>query len=414
MLAYLKQGNNTTPYTEHVKGDHFVGDYYVAFENLLKKQKKELNISEDKDTPLMQEVQDMLEKWEKKDSEVINLWKTMNTWVLEGFEETYKKLGISFDKVYYESDTYLLGKEIVQEGLEKDIFYKKKDGSVWINLNDVNLDEKLLLRANGTSVYITQDLGTIELRQKEFNPKKTIYVVGDEQEYHFKVLKNIVKKLKRDYEIYHLSYGMIDLPSGRMKSREGTVVDADDIINEMIDKVKEKTMENNKINNISIAEQDSLFEKIGLAALKFYLLKVNPKKRITFDPNKSIDFQGDTGTFILYTYVRINSILHRITNNNICLDIKDYTFLDVEKNIIFEVSKYKNIIIESVEKLDISILSQYVLGLSKMYNKFYDCCTILNEKDICKRSIRLSISKLVIRILKHSLNILGINTVDKM
>ena len=368
MVAYLKIGGKKTPDSENIKGDHFVGDYYVAFEKIFKKQKEELKIKDDKDVPILQEAQEMLQKWEQHDRKVLNLWKKMNSWVLKGFEETYKKIGISFDKTYFESETYLLGKEIINEGLSKGIFFKKEDGSVWIDLKDVNLDEKLLLRGNGTSVYITQDLGTAELRYSEFHPEKMIYVVGDEQEYHFNVLKSILKKLGRIYanEIYHLSYGMISLPSGKMKSREGTVVDADELIAEMVAKAEEAALNSGKLMDLNKNDRYTYCEKIGLAALKFYLLKVTPQKSFTFDPNKSIDFQGDTGTFILYTYVRICSIFRKnnktIDENS---DIDIYSFSDEEKNIILTINEYRRILQESAETLNPSILAQYVLALSK-------------------------------------------------
>ena len=417
MVAYLKIGGKKTPDSENIKGDHFVGDYYVAFEKIFKKQKEELKIKDDKDVPILQEAQEMLQKWEQHDLKVLNLWKKLNSWVLKGFEETYKKIGISFDKTYFESETYLLGKEIINEGLSKGIFFKKEDGSVWIDLKDVNLDEKLLLRGNGTSVYITQDLGTAELRYSEFHPEKMIYVVGDEQEYHFNVLKSILKKLGRIYanEIYHLSYGMISLPSGKMKSREGTVVDADELIAEMVAKAEEAALNSGKLMDLNKNDRHTYCEKIGLAALKFYLLKVTPQKSFTFDPNKSIDFQGDTGTFILYTYVRICSIFRK--NNKTFdedSDIDSYSFSDEEKNIILTINEYRRILQESAETLNPSILAQYVLALSKTYNKFYDFCNILKETDINKKKIRLMITKITADILKQGLQILGIELVEKM
>lgn len=417
MVAYLKAGENKTPNSENIKGDHFVGDFYVEFEKIFKKQKENLKINDDKEVPIMQEAQKILQKWEQHDPRVLNLWKKMNFWVLKGFEETYKKIGISFDKTYFESETYLLGKEIINEGLRKGIFFKKEDGSVWVSLEEFNLDEKLLLRGNGTSVYITQDLGTAELRYSEFLPEKMIYVVGDEQEYHFNVLKNILKKLRRKYanEIYHLSYGMISLPSGRMKSREGTVVDADDLISEMILKAEDVANNNGKLKELNDKERHIYCEKIGLAALKFFLLKVNPQKRFTFDPNKSIDFQGDTGIFILYTYVRICSIFRKnneIINRND--NIFGYSFSDEEKNIILTINEYRRILQESAETLNPSILAQYILNLSKTFNRFYDCCNILKETDINKKKIRLMITKITADILKQGLKILGIDVVEKM
>ena len=410
MLAYMKEGKNALP---TIKGDHFVGDYYVAFDKMLKIQKETLNISDDKDTPLMHEAQDLLVKWEEGDTVVRALWQKMSNWVLKGFDETYDVLGISFDKTYLESETYLLGKDIIDEGLKNNVFYKDEQGAVWIDLTDDGLDRKLLLRSDGTSVYITQDLGTADMRQQHFSADKMIYVVGDEQEYHFKVLKKILKHLGRSYadNIYHLSYGMIDLPSGKMKSREGTVVDADDIINDLIERSRQQTQQ---LRGEDYVVTDDLCKTIALAALKFYLLKINAKKRITFDPNKSIDFHGDTGPFVLYTYVRINSILTKSghKNNDDAMNVTSLT--DVEKKLIMTIFYYRKTIDDAVEKLDPSFLAQYLLRLAKIYNKFYDTCSILNEKDTDKRFLRLFLSATTAHIIKEGLAMLGIDTVNKM
>ncbi len=411
MLAYMKEGKNATP---SIKGDHFVGDYYVAFDKMLKFQKTALNITDDKDTPLMHEAQALLVKWEEGDVVVRALWKKMNDWVLKGFDETYAMLGVTFDKTYLESETYLLGKDIISEGLEKNVFYKDPQGAVWIDLTADGLDRKLLLRSDGTSVYITQDLGTADMRQQHFEAYMMIYVVGDEQEYHFKVLKKILQHLGRGYaeHIYHLSYGMIDLPSGKMKSREGTVVDADDIIHNLIERSRQQTQQ---LRGDDYVVDDDVCKAIALAALKFYLLKINAKKRITFDPSKSIDFHGDTGPFILYTYVRINAILTKSAYNNSDGDRRTVTSLtDIEKKLIMAIFYYSKAINDAVERLDPSFLAQYLLRLAKIYNKFYDTCSILNEQDMDKRFLRLFLSYTTADIIKEGLSMLGIKTVDKM
>ncbi|MBQ2350528.1 MAG: arginine--tRNA ligase [Cytophagales bacterium] len=411
MLAYMKECKNAIP---SIKGDHFVGDYYVTFDKMVKEQKATLNITEDKDTPLMHEAQELLVKWEQGDEAVRALWKTMSNWVLKGFEETYDVLGIRFDKTYLESETYLLGKDIISEGLEKNIFYKDPQGAVWIDLTSDGLDRKLLLRADGTSVYITQDLGTADMRQQHFAADRMIYVVGDEQEYHFKVLKKILQRLGRGYaeHIYHLSYGMIDLPSGKMKSREGTVVEADDIINDLIDRSRQQTQQ---LRGEDYVVPEEVSRVIALAALKFYLLKINAKKRITFDPNKSIDFRGDTGPFILYTYVRINSILTKSGYKNTDNDKLLATSLtNIEKKLIMTISYYRKTIDDAVWRLDPSVLAQYILHLAKTYNKFYDNCSILNEQHTDKRLLRLFISSTTAQIIKDGLSMLGIDTVNKM
>lgn len=417
MLAYLKSEGGKTPGSTKIKGDHFVGDFYVLFEKMLQDQKKELGIEDNADTPIMNEAKEMLKKWEDGDGEVMSLWKKMNMWVLEGFEETYKKLGVSFDETDFESQTYLLGKEIVNEGLEKNIFYKKEDGSIWVDLESYGLDNKLLLRGDGTSVYITQDLGTIDMRYNKKPFEKIIYVVGDEQEYHFKVLKSILMLLGKPYAegLYHLSYGMIDLPSGKMKSREGTVVDADDIIAEMIDKALNKIENTGKYEDNNEQEKRDIAEAIGLGALRFFLLKVDPKRRLTFDPNKSIDFNGDTGPFVLYSNVRILSILAKVKEGINYKEISAETSLEeIEKDLILLIYEYRNRVELSANTLNPSVLASYALTLSKAFNRLYDTLPILKEQDDNKKQLRIMIIKLTSKILTKIFLIFGIRSINKM
>lgn len=415
IVAYKKFGEGKTPESESIKGDHFVGNFYVLFDKLYREQISELKnqgFDEEyaqKNAPAMLEAQELLEKWENGDKDVLDLWNKMNEWVYKGFEETYKKISIKFDKTYYESDTYLLGQDIVLDGLRKGVFYKKEDNSIWVDLTDVGLDNKLLLRGNGTSVYITQDLGTADIRYEESHPDKMIYVVGDEQNYHFDILKAITKKLGKAYSdsIYHLSYGMVDLPTGKMKSREGTVVDADDLIEEMIEKAKEKTAATNKIFD------DKFYEVIGLGALKFYLLKVNSQKRMMFDPNKSINFQGDTASFIQYTYVRIQSILRR--NENIGkADYEKANLEDIEKKVIFGILEYPEKILESAENYDPSLIAQYILSLARDFSRMYEKINILREENENLKNLRLNICKMCGYVIKDSMNLLGIDVPEKM
>ena len=417
MIAYMHTGQGGTPESTHVKGDHFVGDFYVAFDKILKQEKETLQLDDDNLAPIMIEAQEMLEKWEKKDPAVWELWKKMNKWVLDGFEETYQKLNIHFDKTYYESQTYLLGKDIIAEGLKEGVFFKKEDGSVWVDLKQHNLDEKLLLRGNGTSVYITQDIGTADMRYKEFNVKDMIYVVGDEQCHYFIVLKYILQKLNKPYAdgIYHLSYGMIKLPSGKMKSREGTVIDADDIIDKMVEKSEEKLEEIGKINVFTDEEKRETCNIIGLAALRFFLLKISPKKTITFDINKSIDLNGDTGTFILYTNVRIHSIFMKcdlqIDKNMSC---KDQVLTKIEKDLIMTIFSFKTLLCKSAEKKDPSLLAQYALTLAKKFNILYNNLPIIDEKSHDAKIMRLIIAKIVSNVLETIFDLFGIKIVKKM
>ena len=417
MLAYMRTGNGLTPESTHIKGDHFVGDFYVAFDKMLKHEKEVLKLHDDNLAPIMLEAQKILEQWEKKDPVVLSLWGKMNKWVLDGFAETYQKLNIRFDKTYYESQTYLLGKNIIEEGLHEGVFFKKEDGSVWVDLRQQNLNEKLLLRANGTSVYITQDIGTADIRYKEFKVKDMIYVVGDEQEHHFVVLKYILQKLNKPYAngIYHLSYGMINLPSGKMKSREGTVIDADDIIDMILEKAEEKLSEIGKINFFTDEAKKETCNIIGLAALRFFLLKISPKKTITFDINKSIDFSGDTGTFILYTNVRIHSIFMKcdikIDQNTIC---KEQILTKIEKDLILTIFSVKTLLYKSAEKRDPSLLAQYALTLAKKFNSLYNNLHIINEKNNDTKIMRLIIAKTVSDVLENILGLFGIKIIKKM
>ncbi len=421
MLAWQKFGNGETPESSGLKGDHLVGKYYVVFDKEYKKeidQLKQEGQSEDdakKNSPLMKEAQVMLQKWEANDAEVINLWKTMNGWVYAGFDKTYKQLGVDFDKFYYESETYLLGKDIIQEGLEKGVFFKKEDNSVWIDLTDEGLDQKLVLRGDGTSVYITQDLGTAQLKYDEFKMDESIYVVGNEQDYHFKVLFAILKKLGKEWAngLYHLSYGMVDLPSGKMKSREGTVVDADDLMSEMIETAKERTEELGKTEGFNEEEKTALYQTIGMGALKYFLLKVDPKKRLLFDPNESVDFQGHTGPFIQYTHARIKSVLRKAEYQ--AVEVKTPASISsYERDLIQALSNYPAIIEASANEFSPAQLANYAYDLAKLYNKFYHEETILKAEDENVKGFRLQLSASAARVIAESMNLLGIQVPERM
>ncbi len=421
MLAWQKFGNGETPESSGLKGDHLVGKYYVVFDKEYKKeidQLKQEGQSEDdakKNAPLMKEAQVMLQKWEANDAEVINLWKTMNGWVYAGFDKTYKQLGVDFDKFYYESETYLLGKDIIQEGLEKGVFFKKEDNSVWIDLTDEGLDQKLVLRGDGTSVYITQDLGTAQLKYDEFKMDESIYVVGNEQDYHFKVLFAILKKLGKEWAngMYHLSYGMVDLPSGKMKSREGTVVDADDLMSEMIETAKERTEELGKTEGFNEEEKTALYQTIGMGALKYFLLKVDPKKRLLFDPNESVDFQGHTGPFIQYTHARIKSVLRKAEYQ--AAEVKaPASISSYERDLIQALSNYPAIIEASANEFSPAQLANYAYDLAKLYNKFYHEETILKAEDENVKGFRLQLSASAARVIAESMNLLGIQVPERM
>lgn len=427
MAAWKLYGNGETPQSSGLKGDKLVGKYYVDFDKNYKTQSKELQekgLSEaeaEKQAPIMKLAVDMLQKWEAKDPETVQLWKTMNGWVYEGFDATYKRMGVDFEKLYYESDTYLLGKEEVLKGVEKGIFFKKEDGSVWVDLTADGLDQKVLLRSDGTSVYMTQDIGTAILRFRDF-PKieGQIYTVGNEQEYHFKVLFLILGKLGYEWakKCYHLSYGMVDLPSGKMKSREGTVVDADDLMQEMADEAERQTRELGKIDELSDAESKQLFEMIGLGALKFFLLKVDPKKRMLFDPNESIQLQGFTGPFIQYTHARIRAILRKAESMNIVPTANDLkglsSLVPSEREALHLLSLFENKIKEAAKDYSPAVIANYAYDLAKQYNQFYQNISIFNEADPAKLKFRVALSDSIASAIKKSMNLLGISVPERM
>jgi arginyl-tRNA synthetase len=421
MLAWQKFGESETPESTGLKGDHLVGKYYVIFDQHYKKEieflKAEGKTEEEakKQAPLILQAQEMLLKWEAGDEEIITLWKKMNEWVYAGFAKTYKSLGVNFDKYYYESNTYLLGKDIVAEGLEKGVFFKKEDGSVWIDLTADGLDEKLVQRADGTSVYITQDLGTAQLKYDDFKMQESIYVVGNEQDYHFKVLFLILEKLGKSWArgLYHLSYGMVDLPSGKMKSREGTVVDADDLIEEMKQTAKEKTEALGKVDNFEVVEKEQLFEMIGLGALKYFLLKVEPKKRLLFDPNESIDFQGNTGPFIQYTHARIKSVLAKADYQESDLSY-DKDLKETEVELLQLLSKYPEVLKSSAKEHNPAAIANYSYDLAKAYNKFYQTESILKVDEESVKTFRLKLSKHCASTLKKSMGLLGVEMPERM
>ena len=415
MLAWQKWGNGETPVSAGIKGDHLVGKYYVVFDKEYKKEIDALKAegqTEDeakKNAPLIKEAQQMLLKWEQGDTEVVALWEKMNGWVYEGFDVTYKKLGVDFDKYYYESNTYLLGKDTVEEGLAKGVFFKKEDGSVWIDLTADGLDQKLVLRADGTSVYITQDLGTAQMKYDDFGMDKSIYVVGNEQDYHFKVLFLILEKLGKSgwaNGLYHLSYGMVDLPSGKMKSREGTVVDADDLIDEMVDTARQKTEELGKTNDFSEDDKVDLYQTIGMGALKYFLLKVEPKKRLLFDPAESIDFQGNTGPFIQYTHARIKSLLSRANYNFEIVDDAAIKLSATELEMIMLLAKYPTEIEEAAKAYSPAFIANYLYEVAKLFNKFYhEVPPIIKEEDTLVKQHLLNICKITADVIKTGMGI---------
>lgn len=422
MLAWKRWGNGETPESSGLKGDHLVGKYYVLFDKAYKQEVDELKadgMTEEeakKQAPIIREAQQMLQQWEAGEREIIELWKMMNGWVYAGFEHTYNRLGVDFDKYYYESDTYLLGKDIIQEGLDKGVFFRKADNSVWIDLTEDGLDEKLVLRGDGTSVYITQDLGTAQLKFDEFGMDESIYVVGNEQDYHFKVLFLILKKLGRPWAdgLFHLSYGMVDLPSGKMKSREGTVVDADDLMDEMTDTAKKRTEELGKTEGLSGQEKTHLYHIIGMGALKYFLLKVEPKKRLLFDPNESIDFQGHTGPFIQYTHARIKSVLTKGSfSENTPLPVPD-ALTGSERDLIRLLGDYPAVIEASAKEFSPAQLANYCFELAKQYNKFYHEESILKAAEEAARNFRLHVSAVTARIIADGMNLLGIEVPERM
>lgn len=426
MVAYQHFGNGETPESSGLKGDHLAGKYYVLFDQEYKKQIEALKAegqSEEeakKNAPFIVEAQEMLRKWEANDEVVVSLWKKMNTWVYAGFADTYKRMGVNFDKFYYESDTYLLGKDIVEEGLSKGIFFKKADGSVWVDLTDEGLDQKLVQRGDGTSVYITQDLGTADLKYKDFKIDKSVYVVGNEQDYHFEVLFKIMRKLGRSYGsgLYHLSYGMVDLPSGKMKSREGTVVDADDLMQEMIDTAEQHTKELGKIDGFSNEQATSLYEMLGMGALKYFLLKVDPKKRMLFNPQESIEFQGNTGPFIQYSHARIASILRKAVQIGVNYQTTDFSGInhleESEADLIYLLNDFERKIEIAGEELSPSVLAQYLFDLAKEYNRFYADVPIFLENDATVLAFRVALSEQTAKTIKKGMSLLGITVPDRM
>lgn len=426
MLAWLKKGNGETPQTSGKKGDHLVGDCYVAFNDMYKAEVKELvaqgmqEEEAEKNAPSLKEAQDMLLRWEQGDKEVVDLWKKMNGWVYEGFDKTYQDLGIVFDRTYYESQTYLFGKALVQKGLEKGIFETEKDGSVWCDLTENGLDRKLLLRGDGTSVYMTQDLGTAEQRFNEYNLDEHIYVVGNEQNYHFQVLKLILGKLGFDWadSIYHLSYGMVELPEGKMKSREGTVVDADDLIEKMYNTAKETSLELGKIDNMTESEQDELFRMISLGALKYFIIKVDPKKTMLFDPKESIDFNGNTGPFIQYTHARIKSILRKASEKGISFGAEsvkaDMPLSPKEIRIIKILNLFPSKIAEGGEAHSPAVVANYAYELAKEFNQYYHDTPILREENAEQLAYRLVLVETIAKVLSKAMSILGITLPDRM
>lgn len=428
MLAWLKFGNGETPESSGKKGDHLIGDYYVRFDKEYRKQIAELmavGMSEEdakREAPLMKEAQAMLLKWEQGDKEVRELWAKMNSWVYAGFDETYKMMGVSFDKIYYESNTYLEGKKEVERGLQEGLFYRREDGSVWANLTGDGLDEKLLLRSDGTSVYMTQDIGTAKLRYQDYPIDKMVYVVGNEQEYHFKVLSLLLDKLGFPFgkELVHFSYGMVELPNGKMKSREGTVVDADDLMEQMIKDAKEISKDKvNTLPDITEAEANEIARKVGLGALKYFILKVDPRKNMLFNPEESIDFNGNTGPFIQYTYARIQSVLRKggpTSSPSIIgrgVNSPD-TLNDKEVALIQRLTDYPATVKQAGEEFSPAVLCNYAYALAQEFNSFYHDYSILNEADEQKKNLRLLLSAEVAKVLKHAMALLGIEMPARM
>lgn len=480
MLAYQKFGNNETPESSGLKGDHLVGKYYVEFEKRLKEdieiqlkkhsdrlaeniEKEELAIlvssiasftrggkepfekiekspvqfvrkpdnkdlkefltglsNEVAEKTILAEAKAMLLKWEQGDADIVGLWKKMNNWVYDGFNATYKMIGVNFDKFYYESDTYLLGKELVEEGLAKGVFFKKENGSIWVDLTSDGLDEKLLLRGDGTSVYITQDLGTAELKYKEFGSEKSIYVVGNEQDYHFKVLKLILKKLNKPYAegLYHMSYGMVDLPSGKMKSREGTVVDADDLVNSMIDEARAETISHGKTDGFSEADATVLFRQLALGALKYYLLRVDPVKRMMFNPAESIQLNGDTGPYIQYMYARSRSVVRKVQQQGVDYSEKSYSgytaLHPTEIDLIIALNRYPVAIRDAAEQYSPAVVSQYCIDLAREFNRFYNEVPIMKEENVAAQAFRLALTETSGNIIKKAMQLLGVEVPEKM
>ncbi len=434
MLAWQKWGDGCTPESTGKKGDHLIGDFYVLFDKKYKeelktllpadfdtldeKAKEEAKAKAEAESTLMQEAREMLRKWEANDPEVRHLWETMNQWVYDGFDVTYKRLGVAFEKIYYESQTYLLGKALVQEGLDKGVLYRREDNSVWCDLRDEGLDEKLLLRRDGTSVYMTQDLGTAQLRYNEYDPEKLIYVVGNEQIYHFDVLKRVLVRLGREWgnDIEHLSYGMVELPNGKMKSREGTVVDADDLMDEMVATAKAVSEELGKAKDLSPEDADKLYHTIGLGALKYFILKVDPKKTMLFNPEESIDFNGNTGPFVQYTHARICSVLRKAEEQGIKLEseVKVSDLQPKEKEIIVMMYGWPIVLNQAAENRSPAMVANFIFDLAKEFNQFYQECSILKEPDADRRMFRLQICDMVAALLRNASELLGIGMPNRM
>ena len=421
MIAWQQLGNGESPESTGIKGDHLVGDFYVRFNDEYKRQVQELvgqgltKEEAEKQAPIMRQAQQMLVDWEAGKPEVIELWKKMNSWVYKGFDESYKRIGADFQKTYYESETYLLGRKFVEMGLEKGVFYRKDDGSVWIDLTAEGLDEKLVLRKDGTSVYITQDLGLAQQKYEEFHYDQSIYVIGDEQNYHMKVLKLILKKLELPYAdgIHHLSYGMVELPSGRMKSREGTVVDADDMVDEMVKIAAHHTQESGKVKDFNEAELQELYETIGLGALKFFLLRVDPKKKMIFNPEESIDFHGFTGPFVQYTHARIKSILRKEQPKS---EMQTVTggLLKLEKELLLLLEQFSNVVRQAAEEHNPSVIAIYAFTVAKTYNTFYTEHSVMNAESEEKKQLRLQLCVLTANVIRNAMQLLGIRVPEKM
>lgn len=424
MVAWQKFGAGETPESSGLKGDKLVGKYYVAYDKAYKEEVNTLvaaGKTEDeakKEAPILQEAQQMLRAWEAGDKAVIDLWKTMNNWVYAGFNATYKRLGVDFDKNYYESQTYLLGKDKVMEGVAKGVFTQKSDGSVWVDLRDAGLDEKVLLRSDGTAVYMTQDIGTAIERYNEWQMDSTIYTVGNEQDYHFKVLFKVLDKLGYAWakQCFHLSYGMVDLPSGKMKSREGTVVDADDLIEEVIAAAKEKTNESGKLEGLADEEKEELYRMIGLGALKYFILKVDPQKRMLFNPEESIDLQGNTGPFIQYSHARIRSILRKAADQGLKSTFSGQitSLEDAERELLKLLLQYQTVVTEADQRLSPALVCQYAYDLATAFNRFYHDCPVLIEADAERRSFRLQLSEMTASTLKRALALVGIESPERM
>ena len=422
MLAWLKWGNGATPESTGKKGDHLIGDFYVAFDKHYKAEIKELiekgmsPEEAEKQAPLIQEAHDMLRRWEAGDPEVRALWEKMNNWVYAGFDETYKRMGVSFDKIYYESDTYLVGRDTVLEGLEKGIFYRKEDNSVWADLTADGLDNKLLLRSDGTSVYMTQDIGTAQLRYKDYPIDRMIYVVGNEQNYHFQVLSLLLDKLgfKWGKDLVHFSYGMVELPNGKMKSREGTVVDADELMDEMIATATDMANEPGRLQGVPEDERDDVLRMIGLGALKYFILKVDPRKTMLFDPSESIDFNGNTGPFIQYTYARIQSVLRKCCEDYKAEDISRVAPNEKETSLIQKLADFTTVVADAGRNYSPALIANYVYDLAKEYNQFYHDCSILKEQDTAVRCFRQLLSETVADVIKRGMSLLGIEMPNRM